>query len=128
MSPLDSSAILLQGVRGVLRPALQVGRGLSAPPSVSSFPGPRPSPSTPAPPSAFPPPSSPRAAAAFRSLYSPQATIRQAEMLIQLTASAAPSPALRQIVAAAYQMEVDARRELAQIRIQGMTPGREWFA
>jgi hypothetical protein len=49
-------------------------------------------------------------------------------MLIQLTASAAPSPALRQIVAAAYQMELDARRELARVRMEGMTPGRQWFA
>ncbi|HVO39240.1 MAG TPA: hypothetical protein VMV03_09465 [Spirochaetia bacterium] len=49
-------------------------------------------------------------------------------MLIQLTASAAPSPALRQIVAAAYQMELDARRELARIRLEGITSAHEWFA
>lgn len=128
MSPLDSSAILLQGVRGVLRPALQAAWVRSAPASVTAFPGPRASRSTAPAPSASPPLASPRAPIAFRGLYSPQATIRQAEMLIQLTASAAPSPALRQIVAAAYQMELDARRELARIRLEGITSAHEWFA
>jgi len=62
------------------------------------------------------------------SALSPQATIRQAEMLLQIVATNASSPALRQIAAAAYQMEIDARREIAVARTEAATSGREWFA
>ncbi|HVP18508.1 MAG TPA: hypothetical protein VMU36_05880 [Spirochaetia bacterium] len=64
----------------------------------------------------------------FLSPLSPQAVIRQAELLLQITATAASSPALREIAAAAYQMEIDARREMARARLEGMTAGRQWFA
>ncbi len=52
----------------------------------------------------------------------------QVQMLLQIAARADPSPALRQIVAAAYQMEIDARRELAHMRLEQMSPQRQWFA
>lgn len=52
----------------------------------------------------------------------------RAEMLLQIASTAASSPALRQIAAAAYQMEIDARREIAQARVEGMNAGRQWFA
>jgi hypothetical protein len=52
----------------------------------------------------------------------------RAEMLLQIASTAASSPALRQIAAAAYQMEIDARREIAQARVEGMSAGRQWFA
>jgi len=66
---------------------------------------------------------------AILSLISPEATIRQAEMLLQIAlttaSSTASSPVLRQIATAAYQMEVDARREVARLRTDA---AREWFA
>jgi len=43
-------------------------------------------------------------------------------------ASPVATPALRQIAAAAYQMEIDARREIARVRAEGMSAGRQWFA
>ncbi len=43
-------------------------------------------------------------------------------------ASPAATPALRQIAAAAYQMEIDARREMGRLRVEGMSTGRQWFA
>ncbi len=68
-----------------------------------------------------------RPAAAF-SPVSAQTTIRQAEMLLQIAAAAASSPALREIAAAAYQMEMDARREIARAELEGLASGRQWFA
>ena len=66
---------------------------------------------------------------AILSLISPEATIRQAEMLLQIaltTASSSASfPALRQIATAAYQLEIDARREMGRLRTDA---AREWFA
>jgi hypothetical protein len=50
----------------------------------------------------------------------------QAEMLLQIASMNASSPALRQIAAAAYQMEMDARREVA--RVPDLASGREWVA
>jgi hypothetical protein len=50
-------------------------------------------------------------------------------MLLQIAlttaSSTASSPVLRQIATAAYQMEVDARREVARLRTDA---AREWFA
>ena len=70
----------------------------------------------------------PPAPAQYRPASSPQATIRQAEMLLQIVATNASSPTLRQIAAAAYQMEIDARREMAANREEVTIPQREWFA
>ncbi len=47
-------------------------------------------------------------------------------MLLQIASANASSPALRQIAAAAYQMEIDARREMA--RVPDLGSGRGWFA
>ncbi len=62
------------------------------------------------------------------SMATPQAIIMQAEFLLQIASTGASSPALRQIAAAAYQMEIDARREMTQARVEGMAPARQWFA
>jgi len=61
-------------------------------------------------------------------LATSQAIILQAEMLLQIASTGASSPALRQIAAAAYQMEIDARREMTRARVEGMAPARQWFA
>ena len=68
-----------------------------------------------------------RRMASSLSLAPPQVTIMQAEMLLQIASTAASSPALRQIAAAAYQMEIDARREIAS-GVEGISSGRQWFA
>jgi len=50
-------------------------------------------------------------------------------MLLQIAmtaaSSASSSPVLRQIASAAYQMEMDARREMGRLRSDAT---REWFA
>jgi hypothetical protein len=66
------------------------------------------------------------AASSSLSSASPQAIIMQAEMLLQIASANASSPALRQIAAAAYQMEMDARREMT--RVPDLALGREWVA
>jgi hypothetical protein len=66
------------------------------------------------------------------SVIAPQATIRQAEMLLLVASTTGSSPAaapvLRQIAAAAYQMEMDARHEIAQVRAESITTGHQWLA
>ena len=84
----------------------------------------------PDPPKAPAPPTVPTSG--FAAASTPQATIRQAEMLLLIAsnigASPAATPALRQIAAAAYQMEIDARREMGRLRVESMSTGRQWFA
>ena len=124
MSPLEST-LRLSGSVGSLRSVTSpVARADDELTRVATAPSPvqaRPSPSTPA----SAPPGTGRP---FLSAISPQAIIRQAELLLQITAAAASSPALREIAAAAYQMEIDARREMARARLEGMTAGHQWFA
>ncbi len=117
MGPLDSTGILLQGTLSVLRPAHQ--RAVGTPPPVPRFPDATPRDA---------PPAGPSHARPFLSTASPEAIIRQAELLLQITATAASSPAMREIAAHAYQMEIEARRDLALARLEGMTAGRQWFA
>jgi hypothetical protein len=66
------------------------------------------------------------------SALSSQAALRQAQLLLlvasNMSASPAATPALRQIAAAAYQMEIDARREISRLRAEGMSTGRQWLA
>ncbi len=50
----------------------------------------------------------------------------QAEMLLQIASANASSPALRQVAAAAYQMEIDARREMAERLFSARAAS--WFA
>ena len=120
MSPLDSTRI--QGARaGPLRSFLSGSSPVERNTSISSA----------GPSQAIRPPQTARpsgASTVFRMATSPRAIIRQAEMLLQITATAAPSPALRQVVAAAYQMEVEAMRDLVRMRLEGGMSGREWFA
>ncbi len=117
MGPLDSTGILLQGARSVLRPAPQPAAG-----------APRPVPHFPVAASWDAPPSGAPRARPSLSTASPEAIIRQAELLLQITATAASSPAMREIAAHAYQMEIDARRDMARARLEGMTAGRQWLA
>ncbi len=118
MVPLDSTAILLQGVGGVLRAATQPDPGTPQRALRSAPEVPR---------EARAPVATSRARPAL-STASPEAIIRQAELLLQITATAASSPAMREIAAAAYQMEIDARRDMARARLEGMTAGRQWLA
>lgn len=120
MSPLES-ALRISGGLGALRPvsvrpagADEEATRVAAPSASAQI---RLSPSTAA--------STPRP---FLSPLSPEAVIRQAELLLQITAAVASSPALREIAAAAYRMEIDARREMTRARLEGMTAGRQWFA
>ncbi|MGO9409189.1 MAG: hypothetical protein ACLQCB_00410 [Spirochaetia bacterium] len=121
MSPLGMTGALVTGERTAPRPIPQALRGPA--PRSPGLTGTR----APAPHAAGPSIAS-RLTAASSSLSaaSPQAVIRQAEMLLQIASANASSPALRQIAAAAYQMEIDARREMA--RVPDLGSGRGWFA
>ncbi|HTP58883.1 MAG TPA: hypothetical protein VMM82_08195 [Spirochaetia bacterium] len=116
MSPLESvSALRIDNPRLLERAA--AGRP-SAPPQAQSA-------------DRQPPVAPPSSSTVLTSLSS-QATLRQAQMLLlfasNVGASPVATPALRQIAAAAYQMEIDARREIARVRAEGMSAGRQWFA
>ncbi|MGA2765038.1 MAG: hypothetical protein ABSG17_16940 [Spirochaetia bacterium] len=139
MSLLDSAGVLLHGVGAVTRPVQRVEEAQR--PEVQSVralaPAPVPAPgAAPVPAVAPTPAAAPRAESrtpALRtptalSAQSPEAIIRQAELLIQITAGAGSSPVLRQIAVAAYQMEIDARREVTRARLDGIASGRQWFA
>jgi hypothetical protein len=137
MSPLESVGRLQRGV-GAARPRLS--RGLRAPqeaavpaggPGQPTHKGKDPaiaSSAAAAPSAAIVASAVPASSRPVLSRVPPQTTIRQAEMLLQITATAGSTPAVRQIAAAAYQMEIDARREIARARIEGVAAGRQWFA
>lgn len=115
MSPLSGTEALLPGVRASLQ-AVRRTEGSSRAPAAAPEPV------------QTEPRSTARLSTSGLSILSSQATIMRAEMLLQIASTAASSPALRQIAAAAYQMEIDARREIAQARVEGMNAGRQWFA
>jgi len=105
MDPLDSADILVQGSGRVLdRPAVGGSRTTAA---------------------AAP---SPRAQPADAVGSAPRLTILKAEQLLQIVATAQPTPISRQIAAAAYVMESEAQQELAKTRRISSETGREWFA
>ncbi len=115
MSPLGSTGAVLPGVRAALQAVRRTEESARAPAAAQQPTQPQPS-------------STGRLSASGLSVLSPQATIMRAEMLLQIASTAASSPALRQIAAAAYQMEIDARREMARARVEGMSGGHQWFA
>ena len=124
MSPLGSAAALRIDNSRLLQ------RAAAARPSAAPEIAPQPVSQTA--PVRSPPPAAASAGSSILSSLASQATLRQAQMLLlfasNVGASPAATPALRQIAAAAYQMEIDARREMARVSAEGMGAGRQWFA
>ncbi len=112
MDTVDSADILAQGVRRVLGEERAGSARGTRSSSAGSFEASRGS----------------TAAVAGPGSSGPRIAILKAEQLLQIVATAQPTPISRQIAAAAYLMEAQAQQELARIRRLSVEAGREWFA